>query len=53
MMSLGSSKPWDIALETLTGTRNYDVGPFLEYYAPIYQWLQQQVEEFQIPVGWE
>ncbi|KAJ9582337.1 hypothetical protein L9F63_003325, partial [Diploptera punctata] len=44
MMSLGSSKPWYKALQILTGTSDYDVSPLLEYYAPVYLWLQQQVE---------
>ncbi|PSN55087.1 Angiotensin-converting enzyme, partial [Blattella germanica] len=53
MMSLGSSQPWGTALRFLTGTSTYDVEPLLEYYAPVYQWLQQQIEELEIPVGWD
>lgn len=53
MMALGSSHPWEDALEMLTGTRQLSPEPLLEYYKPLYEWLQKQVQEHNIPVGWE
>lgn len=53
MMQLGSSKPWQQALHILTGTYNYDVEPLLQYYAPLKSWLLEQIDRYDIPVGWE
>ena len=53
MMSLGSSQPWGTALQMLTGSSDYDVTPLLQYYQPIYRWLQDQVQQHNIPVGWD
>jgi len=53
MMSLGSSQPWGKALQMLTGSSDYDVTPLLQYYQPIYRWLQDQVQQHNIPVGWD
>jgi len=53
MMSLGSSQPWGNALHMLTGSSDYDVTPLLQYYQPIYRWLQDQVQQHNIPVGWD
>ncbi|HSR95928.1 MAG TPA: M2 family metallopeptidase [Kofleriaceae bacterium] len=42
MLSLGASKPWQDALSELTGGREMDATPILEYFAPLQQWLEQQ-----------
>ena len=42
MLSLGASKPWQDALFELTGTREMDASPILEYFAPLNGWLTQQ-----------
>jgi peptidyl-dipeptidase A len=42
MLSLGASKPWQDALSELTGTREMDATPILEYFAPLNGWLEQQ-----------
>jgi peptidyl-dipeptidase A len=42
MLSLGASKPWQDALYELTGTREMDASPILEYFAPLQGWLEQQ-----------
>jgi peptidyl-dipeptidase A len=42
MLSLGASKPWQDALFELTGTRDMDAAPILEYFAPLQGWLQEQ-----------
>jgi peptidyl-dipeptidase A len=42
MLSLGASKPWQDALFELTGTREMDASPILEYFAPLQGWLVEQ-----------
>ncbi len=42
MLALGASRPWQDALEALTGSREMDASAILEYYAPLQKWLQQQ-----------
>jgi peptidyl-dipeptidase A len=42
MLSLGASKPWQDALFELTGTREMDASPILEYFAPLQGWLEEQ-----------
>jgi peptidyl-dipeptidase A len=50
MMSLGQSRPWQDALETLTGSRQMDATAILDYFAPLRQWLDQQTKGK--PLGW-
>lgn len=42
VLALGASKPWPDALEAITGTREMDAGPMLEYFAPLRGYLQTQ-----------
>ncbi|HEX2690155.1 MAG TPA: M2 family metallopeptidase [Kofleriaceae bacterium] len=42
MLSLGASRPWQDALFELTGTREMDASPILEYFAPLQGWLTEQ-----------
>jgi len=42
MLELGASKPWQDALFELTGTREMDASPILEYFAPLRSWLESQ-----------
>jgi peptidyl-dipeptidase A len=42
MLSLGASKPWQDALFALTGQREMDASPILEYFAPLQGWLTEQ-----------
>jgi len=50
MLSLGASKPWPDALYELTGSRELDARPMLEYFAPLKAWLDQQNRGQ--PMGW-
>ena len=50
MLSLGASRPWQEALEQLTGTRSMDAGAIIEYFTPLMEWLQQQNQGRQC--GW-
>ncbi|GAU92940.1 hypothetical protein RvY_04951 [Ramazzottius varieornatus] len=40
MLSLGSSQPWPIAFEAVTGTRKMDAGALLEFFEPLTRHLQ-------------
>ena len=42
MLELGQSKPWQDALQAMTGTREMDAGAILDYFAPLQTWLKQQ-----------
>lgn len=42
LLELGSSQPWPDALEAMTGTREMDAGPMLEYFAPLRGYLADQ-----------
>ncbi len=42
MLALGASKPWQEALETLTGTRQMDASAIVEYFQPLMEWLEEQ-----------
>lgn len=42
MLAMGQSRPWPDALEALTGTREMDAAPLIEYFAPLQGWLKEQ-----------
>ncbi len=42
MLAMGLSRPWPDALEAMTGKRELDASPILEYFAPLKAWLDQQ-----------
>jgi len=44
MLELGSSKPWPDAMEVMTGQREMDASPLLEYFQPLHDWLRKQNE---------
>jgi len=44
MMAMGRSRPWQEALEALTGAREMDATAILDYYAPLQAWLNEQNE---------
>jgi len=50
MMAMGASRPWQDALEALTGQRQMDASALLEYFAPLKVWLDRQNEGH--AVGW-
>jgi peptidyl-dipeptidase A len=45
VLALGASKPWPDALEAITGSRDMDAGPMLEYFAPLTGWLDEQTKD--------
>jgi len=52
MLQLGSSRPWQDALEQLTGERKMSARPILNYFEPLYQWLLQTNKDNGDEVGW-
>jgi len=44
MLALGASRPWQDALEILTGTRQMDAEPIKEYFRPLMTWLEEKNE---------
>jgi peptidyl-dipeptidase A len=50
MLSLGLSRPWPEALETLTGSKQMDATAILDYFAPLSKWLDEQLQGK--PLGW-
>jgi peptidyl-dipeptidase A len=42
MMAMGSSRPWQDAMQALTGERKADATALLSYYAPLRAWLEKQ-----------
>jgi peptidyl-dipeptidase A len=50
MLALGRSKPWQDALEKLTGTRQMDASAIVDYFQPLMGWLEEQNRDRQC--GW-
>ena len=50
MLEMGQSRPWPDALEALTGSRQMDATAILDYFAPLKQFLDEQLRGK--PVGW-
>jgi len=50
MLRMGSSKPWQDAMEALTGGRQMTAVPLVEYFTPLIDWLKEQNGEDH---GWE
>ena len=50
MLAMGQSKPWQDALEALTGSRQMDATAILDYFAPLDHWLDEQLKGKK--VGW-
>ncbi len=42
MMAMGASRPWQDAMQALTGGRKADATAILAYYAPLRAWLEKQ-----------
>jgi peptidyl-dipeptidase A len=50
MLSMGLSRPWPDALETLTGAKQMDASAIIDYFAPLKTWLDEQLKGQ--PTGW-
>jgi hypothetical protein len=52
MMEKGASVRWPEALSIISGTTHISTKPFLEYYNPIYDWLDKYIQANDVYVGW-
>lgn len=53
MLQLGSSRPWQDALEILTGQRYMDASGLLDYFKPLQDYLEYYNKKNNVYVGWE
>jgi len=51
MLSMGASKPWQDALEAMTGTTQMDASAIIDYFAPLDKWLDEQLKGAK--TGWQ
>ncbi|XP_077108784.1 angiotensin-converting enzyme isoform X2 [Ranitomeya variabilis] len=52
VLRAGLSKPWQEILKEMTGTDKMDVGPLLEYFQPVTEWLIEQNTNNGETLGW-
>ncbi|MFP6685381.1 MAG: M2 family metallopeptidase, partial [Polyangiaceae bacterium] len=45
LLAMGASRPWQDALEAMSGERKGDASALMEYFAPLRGWLQSQIKE--------
>jgi peptidyl-dipeptidase A len=45
MLSLGASKPWQDAMQVVSGERKADASAILDYFAPLRGWLKDQIKD--------
>jgi len=45
MLALGESKPWQDAMQVITGDRVADASALLEYFAPLRAWMKDQIKD--------
>ena len=50
LLAMGASKPWQDALQAMSGERKGDAGALLEYFQPLRGWLKEQIKDSKC--GW-
>lgn len=53
MLKLGSSKPWQDAMEAMTGQRDILATPLLNYFEPLRVWLEAENIKNGDHIGWD
>ncbi|KAK6182613.1 hypothetical protein SNE40_010258 [Patella caerulea] len=53
MLALGSSVPWQDALEQFTGSREVSAKPLIEYFRPLMTWLRAENKKYDEKPGWK
>lgn len=53
MLELGSSKPWQDAMERITGQKNMESAGLLEYFKPLTDWLTAENKKTDEYIGWK
>lgn len=52
MLSMGVSKPWQDALEAMTGSRQMDATAIIDYFAPLKKYMDDELAKKGVKVGW-
>ena len=52
MLKLGKTKPWQYALEQMTGSKEISVAPMKEYFQPLQDWLVNERCSKKYNIGW-
>ncbi|XP_075701161.1 angiotensin-converting enzyme isoform X2 [Rhinoderma darwinii] len=52
VLRAGLSRSWQDVLKEMTGTDKMDVGPLLEYFQPVTEWLKEQNHKTGETLGW-
>jgi peptidyl-dipeptidase A len=52
MLAMGKSRPWQEALEAMTGEKQMDATAILDYFAPLKKWLDEQNRKMGATPGW-
>nr|CAH0112907.1 unnamed protein product [Daphnia galeata] len=53
MLKLGASKPWQDAMEAMTGQRDVLASPLLNYFEPLMAWLEAENAKNGEYIGWD
>lgn len=53
MLQLGASKPWQDAMEAMTGQRDVLATPLLNYFEPLRVWLEAENAKNGEYIGWD
>ncbi|XP_030381760.1 angiotensin-converting enzyme-related protein-like [Scaptodrosophila lebanonensis] len=51
-LSLGKSQHWKKTLQELTGETDMNPYALLDYFEPLFQWLQKENRRLNVPIGW-
>jgi peptidyl-dipeptidase A len=52
MLKLGSSRPWQEALEAMTGSKQMDATAIIDYFAPLKKFMDDELAKKGIKTGW-
>ncbi len=52
MLSMGVSRPWQDALEAMTGSREMDATAIIDYFAPLKKYMDDELAKKGVKVGW-
>lgn len=52
MLSMGVSKPWQDALEAMTGSRQMDATAIIDYFAPLKKYMDDELAKKNVKSGW-
>ena len=53
MMKLGQSEEWQLAMEKVTGIREFSAKPLINYFELLHQWLIAENRRNNEFIGWE